>query len=114
LAARVNTAGVNLTPTVAAAVGSFPSTAGTQWPGGLGVCDVAGTFGGTSATLEYQGPNGSTWLTVKAMDSAGVQTAVALTASGSIGFILPPCLIRLTLTGGTPSALYGTANRVPE
>lgn len=75
---------------------------------------AAGTFGGTSVTLEALGPDASTWLPVKAMDPAGVQTTVALTAAGMIGFRLPPGRIRCVLTGGAPSAFYATAARVPE
>lgn len=85
-----------------------------RWEGGAGVATFAGTFGGTSATLEYLGPNGSTAISVKVMDTAGVQTTVALTAAGAIGFILPPGRIRATLTGGTPSAMYAQADRVPS
>lgn len=110
----MQTASVNLTPTAAAAAGSYPSTTGIQWPGGKGVCTVTGTFGSTSATLEYLGPNGSSWIPVAVLADDGTQTTVALAANGSIGFMLPPCRIRLTLTGGTPSALYGSADRVPE
>lgn len=111
----MQTFSVNLTPTAAAAAGSYPSTAGILWQGGRGVCAVAGTFGGTTATLEYLGPDGSSWIAVAVTDPAdGSQTAVALTASGGIAFQLPPGPIRLTLTGGTPSALYATAARIPE
>lgn len=84
------------------------------WPGGQGVAVFAGTFGGTSATLEYLGPNGSTAIPVAAMSDAGVQTTVALTAAGTIGFILPPGQIRATLTGGTPAAFFARADRVPS
>lgn len=87
---------------------------GVRWEGGQGVATFAGTFGGTSATLEYLSPNGSTWIPVAAMSDAGVQTTVALTAAGFIGFILPPGQIRATLTGGTPSAMYAQADRVPS
>lgn len=90
------------------------TSASVLWPGGEGVLMIAGTFGGTSATLEALGPDGSTWLPVKAMDPAGVQTTVALTAAGMIGFRLPPGSIRCVLTGGTPSGIHATAARVPE
>lgn len=86
--------------------------AAANWGGGRGLFLAAGTFGGTSVTLEVLGPNGSTWLPVKAMDSAGVQTTVALTDSGMFVFELPPGSIRAVATGGTPSALYARADRV--
>lgn len=82
------------------------------WSGGRGLFIAAGTFGGTTVTMEALGPNGSTWLPIKAMDSAGVQTTVALTDSGMFVFELPPSRIRAVATGGTPSALYARADRV--
>lgn len=85
-----------------------------QWPGGAGVLDVIGTFGGTTVTMQHQAQDGSTGLDLKAMDTAGVQTTVSLTANGSIGFALPPCLIRVVLTGGAASAMYAIAMRIPE
>jgi uncharacterized protein (DUF2345 family) len=93
----------------ASATGSY-----VRWEGGQGVATFAGTFGGTSATLEYLGPDGATAIPVAAMSDAGVQTTVALTAAGAIGFILPPGRIRATLTGGTPSAMYAQADRIPS
>ena len=86
--------------------------AGVRWEGGEGVATFAGTFAGTSATLEYLGPNGSTWIPVAAMADDGTQTTVALTAAGAIGFILPPGTIRAVLTGGTPTAMFAIAARV--
>jgi hypothetical protein len=82
------------------------------WGGGRGIFTAAGTFGGTSVTLEYLGPNNTTWLPVRAMDPAGVQTTVALADSGMIGFELPPGSIRAVATGGTPTALFARADRV--
>lgn len=85
-----------------------------RWEGGHGVATFAGTFGGTSATLEYLGPDGATALAVKTLADDGTQTAVALTAAGAIGFILPPGRIRANLTGGTPTGMYAQADRVPS
>lgn len=85
-----------------------------QWPGGGGVIDVVGTFGGTTITAQHLAQDNTTWLDIKAMDGAGTQTTVSLTAAGSIGFWLPPCPMRVVVTGGAPSALYATAMRVPE
>lgn len=85
------------------------------WPGGRGVLSIVGTFGGATATMQYMGPDGATWLDVKTMDpSSGAQTTVSLTANGSIGFLLPPTQIRAVLTGGAPSAMYAAAHRVTE
>lgn len=90
------------------------TSSGKQWPGGKGVMSVAGTFGGAAVTMQYLGPNGSTWLDVKALAPDGTQTTVSLSAAGSIGFMLPPTQIRAVVTGGTPSGLYASADRVPE
>lgn len=105
----MHTASVQLL-TNASATGSA-----NNWPGGKGVMSVAGTFGGATVTMQYLGPNNTTYLDVKVMDpSTGTQTTVSLTDSGSIGFILPPVPIRVVVTGGAPSALYASASRVPE
>lgn len=93
----------------ATATGSY-----VRWEGGEGVVLFAGTFGGTSATVEYLGPDGVTGIPLTAMDSAGVQTTVALTAAGGFGFILPPGRIRAVLTGGSPTGMYAQADRVPS
>lgn len=75
-----------------------------QWGGGTGVFAVAGTFGGTSASLQFLGPDGSTWI------EAGTDTTK--TAAGGGVFVLPPCRIRCALTGGTPSGMYAQAELV--
>lgn len=88
---------------------------GVAWPGGKGVTTVAGTFGGASITMQYLGPDNTTWLDVKVLNPAdGAQTTVALTAAGAIGFMLPPGKIRAVVTGGAASGLYARASRVPE
>lgn len=89
------------------------ATGSGQWPGGEGVLSVAGTFGGTTVTLERLGPDSVTWLPVKAMAPDGTQTTVSLTAAGMIGFALPPGAVRCVLTGGAPTGIYATAARVP-
>lgn len=83
------------------------------WPGGRGVVTAEGTWGGSSLGLEYQGPHGS-WIPVTVLDPAdATSTALALTANGMFLFELPPGKIRGVLTGGTPSAFYATAARIP-
>jgi hypothetical protein len=68
------------------------------WPGGRGLFTVAGTFGGATVSLQYLGPDGTTWLT------AGTYTT--LTANGGGIFDLPEGQLRANVAGGTPSALY--------
>lgn len=84
------------------------------WPGGKGVLTVAGTFGGATVTLEYLGPDSTTWLTVQALAGDGTQADIELTAAGGIGFMLPSGPIRAAVTGGSPSGLYAAAARVTE
>ena len=72
-----------------------------QWDGGRGVFSVAGTISGATVTLQYLGPDGSTWLTA----------ATGLTAVGLVAFELPPGRIRALVASGTPSGLYADANQ---
>jgi hypothetical protein len=73
------------------------------WPGGPGVFKVVGTFGGATVSLEFLGPDGSTWVAM------GADTT--LTAAGGAQFTNDPGPIRASVTGGTPSGLYATANQ---
>jgi hypothetical protein len=74
---------------------------GTTWGGGRGVFSLAGTVGGATITLQYLGPDGTTWLT----------GATALTAIGLIAFELPPGQIRAAVSGGAPAGLYANADQ---
>ena len=69
-----------------------------QWPGGIGQFSIVGTFGGTTATLEFLGPDGVTAVAV------GEQTT--LTEQGGAIFELAKNLIRVSLSGGTPTGMY--------
>lgn len=60
---------------------------------------VDGTFGGATVAFEIQSPDGSSWL--------GVSDA-SFTAEGAVIVTLPRTLVRMSVTGGTPSALYAT------
>lgn len=92
--------------TAAAATG-----AAQLWPGGRGLFHAGGTFGGTTVGLEYQ-TYGGTWVTVKAMDGAGVRTPVVMTAADGFIFELPPCPIRATITGGAGVSVSAGAARI--
>jgi hypothetical protein len=72
-----------------------------QWGGGKGTVTVAGTFGGATLTLQYLGPDGTSWLT------AGTQTT--FTAAGAANFEAAPGSIRMLVAGGSPTGLYATA-----
>lgn len=76
------------------------------WPGGTGTFSVVGTFGGATVTLQFLGPDGTTWV------NAGADTT--LTAAGGANFTLASGNIRVSVSGGTPSALYAHATRIQE
>ena len=78
--------------------------AAVQWDGGIGAFSAAGTFSGATITLQWLGPDGTTYLTV------GADTT--LTSAGAGGFVLPPCKIRALVTGGPPSGMYAAADKV--
>lgn len=87
---------------------SNASATGSQviWPGGEGVFEAAGTFSGATVTLQRLGPDGATWY--------AVGTDTTLTAAGGGYFVLPPGPIRAAISGGPPSGMYATANRVRQ
>ena len=67
------------------------SSASVWWAGGDGTLVVAGTFGGTTAGLQLS-LDGTTFVPL---------SGATATAAGAVNFSLPPCHIRLTLTGGS-------------
>lgn len=79
------------------------TSAAKKWPGGVGLFAVKATWGGGSVALQFQLPDGSTWVT---------PTDGSLTADGGLIFELPPCLIRAAVT--TATAVYARADRVPS
>jgi len=104
-----------LAPIVALPASSVPPTAQllsnasatgalTYWPGGIGAFVVTGTFGGATVTLEFLGPDGTTMMV------AGSNTT--MTAAGAGVFYLGQGYIQAVVSGGTPSALYASANLV--
>lgn len=78
--------------------------AAAQWPGGAGMVDVVGTFGGATVTLQFLGPDGATWITVGA-DST-------FTAAGGALFMMRAGKLRMAVSGGAPSGLYASAEPV--
>jgi hypothetical protein len=73
------------------------------WGGGLGIFDCAGTFGGATVTLQFLGPDGSTWIAM------GSDTT--LSAAGGALFTFRPGKIRAAVSGGAPSGLFATAEQ---
>lgn len=62
-----------------------------DWPGGVGIVVGAGTFDSGTLSVQFSPNNGTTW----------VASEATLTANGRSRFELPPCKIRLNLTGST-------------
>ena len=78
------------------------------WRGGKGRFSVAGTLtGGGSISLEYLGPDATTWIT--ATDNTA--SPITLTASGGVNFELPAGPIRAAISG-TLKGVYATANTI--
>lgn len=74
--------------------------------GGRYVFGINGTFGGTTAQLQLLGPDG-----VNYIDLANG----SFTAAGAAAVDVPQgANMRVTLTGGTPSAMYATLTRAPQ
>jgi hypothetical protein len=83
---------------------SVSETYPVDWPGGVGVFSVVGTFTGCTVTLEFLGPDGVTYL------PAG--SATTLTSAGAGVFYLPHRLIIAVISGGSPSGIYAEAGLV--
>jgi len=78
------------------------------WRGGKGRFSVAGTLtGGGSISLEYLGPDATTWIT--ATDNTA--SPITLTAGGGVNFELPAGPIRAAISG-TLNGVYATANTI--
>lgn len=79
-----------------------------QFPGTycLAVC---GTFGGATFGLDMEGPDNATAISVE--DDAG---AIAITDKKAIAVMLPAGTYRGTLTGGTPSGMYASLDRISD
>lgn len=75
----------------------------TQWPGGPGIFTVAGTFGGATVTLQFMGPDSTTWI--------AMGTDTTLTAAGGALFTFCPGRIRAAVSGGAPSGLFAQAEQ---
>lgn len=84
--------------------GASATGASNQYQGGRSFFAVSGTFGGATVSLQFLGPDGTTWL-----DTPGT----ALTAPGAAACDLPTqANVRAGVTGGTPSGLSARVDRV--
>lgn len=76
----------------------------THIAGGYYIWETDATFGGTTVSLEVLGADGATYKTVATATTnapQGVDVAAGAT-------------MRVTRTGGSPSAMYSRMSRVPE
>lgn len=69
--------------------------------GGRYLWAAVGTFGGAALTLQGLGPDGATWQNVTTLAAAG-QVSV---------FVGEGEQLRVSVSGGSPSALYSTLTR---
>lgn len=84
---------------------SNASATGAALPveGGTYVVTADGTFGGATLQLQLRSPDGSSWIDI---------TDASLTAEGAFTVDLPRGEVRMTVTGGTPSALYANLSGI--
>lgn len=74
-----------------------PTGAAFAWDGGVGSCDVVGTFDGGTYEMQQLGLDGTTWTTIIDLASAGPPE----------NFDLGPCQLRqrVTSAGGSTNLL---------
>jgi len=89
-------------PNIVTNASALGASTPTVWGGGAGQFQAAGTFNGSTATL--QAKNADQTYT----DVAGT----ALTADGRALFSLPPCSIRVNFTGAAPTSVTADAWRI--
>lgn len=64
---------------------------------GTYVVSADGTFGGATLQLQLLSPDGTSWLSI---------TDASFTAEGAFAIDLPKGVVRMSVSGGSPSALY--------
>ena len=86
------------TATLASNAGAGNGTA-ANWVGGRGIFIAEATWGGGSAKLQIQSPNG-TWVDVD---------GITLSANGTKQFVLPRGLIRTVIATASAAYIYVSA-----
>lgn len=72
--------------------------------GGFYQFSVDGTFGGATAKLQVQSPDGVSWLDIP---------DVSFTAEGIVGVYLPVgALVRVDVSGGAPANMFAAARLI--
>lgn len=90
---------------VIAADGNYPAVGFIDYEGGQGSVFVVGTFGGGTAKLQIQAPDGVTWVDI------GV--GASFTANGTGGFTAPAGRLRLNVAGSAAPALKAWVVGIP-
>lgn len=86
--------------------GSYPVSPGwINFEGGIAAVFVVGTFGGGTAKLQIQAPDGSTWTDVGATTS--------FTANGNSGFTAPAGRLRLSVSGSAGATIKAWVVSIP-
>lgn len=92
-----------LNHTITLAENASATQPGQIWPGGMGMFNAEGTFGGGTVTLQVRSPSG-TWMAV------GADTT--LTAAGAAGFVAPTgAMLRAAIA--TATAVYAYVSALP-
>jgi hypothetical protein len=78
--------------------------AAVQIFGGMYIFTAEGTPAGATVALQMQTANG-TWLNVNAVGASSPISATVLPFMAT-QIYLPPCFVRVALTGGSPSAVF--------
>ena len=92
-------------PNTSTADGAVVAGTAFDCPGGICVFSaVASAFNAATVALQMLLPDGQTWINVGA--------TTTLTANGTGLAYLPPCQIRVNVSGGTPTGLFAAIARV--
>ena len=77
---------------------------GVAIAGGMYIFTVEGTASGATAALQMQTSNG-TWVNVNAIGSTSPISSATLPYMAT-QIYLPPCQVRVNITGGPPSGVF--------
>ncbi len=72
--------------------------------GGMYIFTAEGTAGGATVALQMQTANG-TWVNVNAVGASSAISATTLPFMAT-QIYLPPCFVRVSITGGPPSGVF--------
>jgi len=87
---------------LAANVNSSANQTQVGWQGGRGALVIVASAYGTTVNFQLLGPDNATWITLNGSTISG---------NSSVAYDVPAGQVRLSISGGTTTALY--ANFVP-